>query len=74
MLNIGNNPTFGNNSQSVEVNILDFKENIYDKMIEIKILKRIRDEIKFESKELLIQQLEEDKNKCIGWINKTRSN
>lgn len=74
MLNIGNNPTFNNNKQSIEVHIFDFQENIYDKSIEVVFLKKIRDEIKFNSKELLIKQLEEDKKTCLNIIAKTQNN
>ena len=42
-LSIGNNPTFGhNNNKSVEVHLIDFKDDIYDEFINIKIYKHIR--------------------------------
>lgn len=57
MMSIGNNPTFGNASWSVEVHLFDFDQEIYEELVEIKILKRIRDEIKFVNIDSLKQQL-----------------
>jgi riboflavin kinase/FMN adenylyltransferase len=45
--NIGFSPTFKDHEFTVEVHILDFNENIYNKKIRINFVKRIRDEIKF---------------------------
>lgn len=60
MLNIGTNPTFANTERTVEVNIFDFDEDIYDRTIEIEFFDRIRDEVRFESADKLIEQLEKD--------------
>lgn len=45
--NVGFNPTFGENSLSIETYILDFSEDILGKKIKIKFLYRIRDEKTF---------------------------
>ncbi|MBE9545575.1 MAG: bifunctional riboflavin kinase/FAD synthetase, partial [Proteobacteria bacterium] len=45
--NIGYSPTFGDQVFSVEVHILDFNENIYDRKIRVNFIQRIRDEKKF---------------------------
>lgn len=61
MLNIGVRPTLGNeNLLSIEVNIFDFDENIYDQTISIRIRERIRDELKFNSLDELKLQLQKD--------------
>lgn len=58
MINIGHNPTFNHQDQvSIEINIIDFDQNIYGKQIKVYFHSRIRDEKKFNSKEELIQQL-----------------
>ena len=64
MMNIGTNPTVEdtNKVQKLEVNIFDFDDDIYNETITVSILKRIRSEQKFESVELLKEQLEKDKN------------
>lgn len=63
MLNIGNRPTVSSEAHlSIEAHILDFNESIYGKIIEIIFLKKIRDEIKFNSLDELIAQLKRDKH------------
>lgn len=60
MLNIGNNPTFGAKTRTIEVNILDFKGELYEKKITVEFIDRIRDEIKFESSKALVEQIQKD--------------
>lgn len=60
VINIGYNPTFGNNQLSIEVHLFDFHEDIYDKHIEILFIDRLRDEMKFESTEKLVKQIKSD--------------
>lgn len=65
MTNIGTRPTFYTNDEvTVETNILDFNEDIYDEHFYIFFVDRIRDEQKFSSKEELIQQLNKDLQIC----------
>ena len=62
MLNIGMNPTFNNNDDThIEVHILDFDLDIYGEILTIELVKKLRDEIKFNSKEDLVQQLSKDR-------------
>ncbi len=61
MMNIGYNPTVNGKTKSIEIHFFDFQEDLYGKNIQIKFLKKIRDEHKFDSVELLRQQLEKDK-------------
>ncbi len=61
MTNVGYNPTFEDvKEKTVETHIIDFNEDIYGKKIEVFFLKKIRDEKKFDSVELLKQQIECD--------------
>ncbi len=69
MMNIGYNPTVNGEGQSIEIHFFDFKENLYDKKIQIQVLKRIRDEEKFDSLEQLTQQLEKDKSTALNYLN-----
>jgi riboflavin kinase / FMN adenylyltransferase len=64
VLNIGNNPTFGDMARSVEVFILDFKGDVYDKDIEVFFIEEIRREIKFDGPEKLIAQIRQDIDKA----------
>ena len=61
MLNIGRRPTIvSTDDVNLEVHILDFQEDIYDKMMTIRFLSRVRDEQKFDSVEALKEQLQKD--------------
>jgi riboflavin kinase/FMN adenylyltransferase len=57
MLNIGTRPTVNGVNQTIEVHIFDFDEQIYGDEIRIKMVRLIRKENKFESLELLKEQL-----------------
>lgn len=62
LLSIGKRPTFYDNGEIVpEVYIYDFNENIYNKLLTIEIIKKIRSEEKFTSAEELITQMNKDK-------------
>lgn len=64
--NIGQNPTINyQKERRLEVYIIDFNLNIYGKEIEIEFLDYIRSEVKFDSKEDLINQLKKDKKNII---------
>lgn len=53
VVNIGVNPTLKPGEKSVEVNILDFDEFIYGKIIAVELLEYLREEKKFDSIEEL---------------------
>lgn len=60
MMNIGTRPTFGENNQTLEVHILDFEDDIYDKELLVGFEHRMRGERKFKSAEDLARQLRLD--------------
>lgn len=63
--NVGNNPTISNlDYKSVETHIFNFDKEIYGENIEVEFLGKIRDEIKFSSKEELIMQIKKDIRVC----------
>ena len=64
MMNIGIKPTIKESSKTIEVNFFDFEGDLYHKNIEVNIKKFIRDEIKFDSLELLKSQIQKDKINC----------
>lgn len=61
MMNIGIRPTFGGHTQTQEINIFDFNEDIYGDILLVKFLARIREEQRFDSHEALAAQLEKDR-------------
>lgn len=62
--NIGNNPTFEISETRLEVHILNFSQNIYDEKIEVRFIKKLRDEVKFKSVDDLISALKNDREKA----------
>lgn len=60
IMNVGTRPSLNLKDISVEVHILDFNSNIYNKPIEIQPLIKIRNEIRFDSIQALQCQLQKD--------------
>ncbi|MFT6716192.1 MAG: riboflavin kinase/FMN adenylyltransferase [Saprospiraceae bacterium] len=66
MLNIGVRPTFEDgNDISIEVNLFDFKRDVYGENLKVTFVERVRDEKSFENSEGLILQLKKDRVNCI---------
>lgn len=57
---IGKSKTFNEQKYQAETYILDFNENIYDKWISVKLLKKIRKNMKFNTASELILQMKKD--------------
>lgn len=68
MMSIGNNPTIENAKHSIEVNFFDFDADLYDQTIQTSILHRIRDEAKFDSVDILKDQIADDKVKSLAFL------
>lgn len=68
MLNIGVNPTVEGVSESIEAHFFNFHQDIYGKILRIEFLERLRDEQKFDSVELLKEQLHKDKIAALQYI------
>jgi riboflavin kinase/FMN adenylyltransferase len=62
MMNIGHNPTLGENEKTIEVHFLDLNEDLYDTVLCISLLDFIRPEEKFSSVEALKLQLQKDRD------------
>ncbi len=71
MSSVGHNPTLNCMTEvSVESHIFNFDEEIYGKIIELKFIKRLRDELKFNSVEALITQIDQDGIESLEILNK----
>ena len=57
---IGTKPTFNGSNRLIEVYLIDFDGDIYGDNMEIEFFDRIRDQMKFDSKEQLIEKMNED--------------
>jgi riboflavin kinase/FMN adenylyltransferase len=65
MMNIGTRPTFGSGAMTVEVHLSNFTGDLYGETINLQILKRLRDETRFDSVQDLIDQLAVDHENCL---------
>ena len=66
MMNIGTRPTFDGKQLTLETHIFNFEGDIYDQLLLVSFVKRIRGERKFESPEELAAQLKEDEQMIIN--------
>ena len=64
-MNIGFRPTVNGQELRIEVNIIDFNDNIYGEELTILFATRLRDEKKFGSLEALKEQLNRDRDQVI---------
>ncbi len=69
MMNIGVNPTLGENEQSLEVHFFHFNQDIYGKKIKVELITKIRDEKKFNGIDELIQAMKKDEKFALNFIN-----
>ena len=60
IVNIGTQPTFGNNEVRIESHLFDYSGDAYDKEVIVELLSFIREEKKFDSKEELYEQIRKD--------------
>ena len=69
MMNIGHNPTVGENNKTIEVHYFDVNEELYYKIITVAFLKFIRTEEKFDTIDALKIQLNKDREFSKNYIN-----
>ena len=72
IMNIGFRPTVGGKGQTIEIHLLDFKEDLYGSNMQIEVLKRLRDEKKFESIQELAEQISKDEKSARNWLMKIK--
>ena len=66
MMNIGNRPTVDGTRRSVEVHLFDFDEDIYNRHLKVHVRSHLRNEVKFDGLDKLIEQLHKDKEISIS--------
>ena len=61
-VNVGTRPTFtdGRAKPSIEVHLIGFEGDLYGQSLTVRFVERLRDELKFESVDALVQQLRRD--------------
>ncbi len=74
MMNVGTRPTFNGKQLTLETYIFNFDGDIYDQLLLVSFVKRIRGERKFESPEELAEQLKEDEQIVLDLFGKEIDN
>ncbi|MDD5748562.1 MAG: bifunctional riboflavin kinase/FAD synthetase [Actinomycetota bacterium] len=69
-INIGDNPTFGDNEVLFEVYIMNFEGEIYGEVIQVDFHERIRGEVKFNNPEALTRQIEKDVSRATNLLDR----
>ncbi len=70
---IGTRPTFDGRSVTVEVHLPGFEGNLYGECLDVVFCRRLRDEMKFESPQHLVEQIEQDIRDAAGSCGDGRS-
>ena len=68
---IGAPEMFGDKEKRLESHIFDFDGDLYGKEIEVEIIKKLRDNRKFESAEALVEQMKVDEKQARGYFKDT---
>lgn len=61
MMSIGFRPTVDGKTRVIEVNLFDFTKEIYDQVLRVYVKKYLREEVKFNSMDELVKQIDQDK-------------
>ena len=72
MMNIGLRPTIDDDALKpvIEAHLFDFTDNLYNEFIKISIIRKLRDEYKFDSVDALRTQLKKDKEFALVTLEK----
>ena len=65
MMSIGFRPTVDGKKRVIEVNLFDFDKEIYGQTLKVYVKKYLREEVKFNSLEDLVKQIDKDKEESL---------
>ncbi len=69
--NLGVRPTVDGTRTLLEVHLLDFEQNIYKKQVKVEFCEKLRDEQRFETVDLLREQIAQDVKNARAYFEKT---
>jgi riboflavin kinase/FMN adenylyltransferase len=72
MMNIGYNPTVNGTRKTVEINFFDFDANLYGQKIQVHLLGRLRNEQRFDSVDILKEQLKNDRKNALEFVQRRK--
>ncbi len=67
--NVGTRPTVGGTRTLLEVHVFDFAKTLYGRQVEVEFCKKLRDEVRFDSLDLLKAQMVIDANEARDYFN-----
>ncbi len=70
---VGAAKTFNETKRQAEIYILDFNSDLYGQTIEVELIKKIRDNMKFETQEQLIEQMKKDEEVARDYFSTNQS-
>jgi len=70
--NVGFRPTFGDDRLVVETHLLEFDDELYDERLDLRFHTRLRDEIRFEDKTALAEQIARDREATRAYFEERR--
>jgi riboflavin kinase / FMN adenylyltransferase len=70
VVNVGTCPTVGNFDRSIEAHLMDFEGNLYGQTVRIDWIYKLRDEIRFNSVQTMIGQMEKDRDAARNLLNR----
>jgi riboflavin kinase/FMN adenylyltransferase len=68
MMSIGVRPTVDGKNRTIELNIFDFEEDIYGRILKVFVCAYLRPEEKFKSLDELVKQIDKDKEDSIAYF------
>ena len=68
--NLGVRPTVDGTRALLEVHLLDFNQQIYGRYVEVEFCAKLRDEVRYPTVELLIEQIARDVESAREYFNK----
>jgi riboflavin kinase/FMN adenylyltransferase len=66
MMSIGFRPTVDGKKRVIEVNLFDFNDDIYGQRLRVYVKQYLREEIKFDSLDALVKQIDQDKSDSLA--------
>ena len=70
---IGTRPTFQENHRTIEAFLLDFDGNLYDQEMRLEYVRRLREEMKYDTVEALLEQIHKDVDQTRAILEADRS-
>lgn len=68
MTNIGDNPTFTNQTRRIETHIINWQGTVYGRSLCVRFYKRLRHEITFQTTEALQRQMIQDQEEALNYL------